>query len=77
MKRALPVVALATGLAACSDDVPRGEKGDYHLVKVSFAGAHPVALMFGFVDDASFCEEVAELYMRRYPGDLYRCEPSR
>lgn len=53
-----------------------GNGGDYWLVKRSpIAGAHPVALVFGFMDDAEFCYEIAELYMQKYPRDRYTCRP--
>lgn len=51
-----------------------GSSPDYYLVKLGFAGRERVAVVFGFVDDQSFCLEIASLYMQRYPGDSYSCE---
>jgi hypothetical protein len=50
-----------------------GSGSDVWLVKSSFAGAHKVALVFGFYSDFEFCREIAELYMKRFPADSYSC----
>lgn len=52
-----------------------GSGPDYWLVKYNaFAQYERIALVFGFVEDFGFCQEVADLYMRKYPMDKYSCE---
>lgn len=55
-----------------------GSSRDFWLVKASsFGGPHDrVALVFGFLDDYTFCLEIADLYMKRYPMDRYVCLPA-
>lgn len=75
-------------LAGCSDDLEDqqrrlekfvqsnriGSHADVWLVKTSSVFPNDrVALIFGFMDDFEFCYEIAELYMKKYPGDLYAC----
>lgn len=40
----------------------------------AFGDWERVALIFGFTDDRSFCDDVAALYMKKYPADRYRCD---
>ncbi|MEP9349191.1 hypothetical protein [Xanthobacter sp. KR7-225] len=52
-----------------------GSAPDYWLVKYNALSQYErVALVFGFMEDFAFCQEVAELYMRKYPMDHYSCE---
>ncbi len=51
-----------------------GSSSDVYLVKNGAAGPERIALIFGFMDDFSFCREVAELYVKKYPRDSYSCE---
>jgi len=51
-----------------------GSGVDYFLVKQSFAGPERVAVIYGFMSDSEFCNEVAALYMTKYPRDRYFCE---
>lgn len=52
-----------------------GEHPDFWLVKhTMFGDLERVGLIFGFVDDQSFCHEIAALYMQRHPEDRYVCE---
>lgn len=54
-----------------------GSSNDFWLVKHNFLGQdEPVAVVFGFTNDADFCMEVAELYMRKYPASEYKCRPA-
>lgn len=54
-----------------------GSSRDWLLVKNNFIGERdPVAIIFGFGDDHSFCVEIAEMYMGRYPATKYYCEPA-
>lgn len=89
MRSAGVIVAIALMLSACGD-TPQNQVGrlewflswnkigssrDYLLVKSGLAGRDPVAVVFGFMDDGAFCNEVAQMYMQRYPSDRYYCEP--
>ena len=57
-------------------DHPFGSSRDVWLVKQNFFGQYEkVALVFGFVNDYEFCDDVAQLYMRKYPNDRYMCVP--
>jgi len=82
-------IALAALLSSCGEagDARRfafekfiannrvGSAPDYWLVKYNaLAQYERVALVFGFIEDFAFCQEVAELYMRKYPSDHYSCE---
>lgn len=86
--KAAVTLLLAFSLVACSDSyenqlwrfekfVSAGKIGtgrDQWLIKHNFFGdLEKVALIFGFMDDQKFCEEVAEMYMKRYPADRYMC----
>lgn len=51
-----------------------GSSSDYLLVKSGLAGRDPVGVIFGFMDDGAFCNEIAQMYMQRYEGDRYYCE---
>lgn len=52
-----------------------GNSPDYYLVKTSgLAGPDRVALVFGMGSDYTFCAELAEYYMEKYPEDRYSCE---
>lgn len=51
-----------------------GYSKDYYLTK---NGDDRVALVFGMSDDFSFCSELAEMYMRKYPLDRYSCVPAQ
>ncbi len=52
-----------------------GTSADVWLVKHNAFGENErVTLVFGFLDDFSFCAEIAELYMQKYPADQYRCQ---
>jgi uncharacterized lipoprotein NlpE involved in copper resistance len=51
-----------------------GSSRDYWLVKHNLLGdLEKVSLIFGFADDREFCEEVASLYMKKYPASRYLC----
>lgn len=83
------VVAICLILAGCKDDLDSqratldrfvaknryGSDADVWLVKHNAFGEwEKVALVFGFLDDRSFCDEIAALYTRKYPADKYRCD---
>lgn len=52
-----------------------GSDADVWLVKHNaFGDWERVALIFGFTDDRSFCDDVATLHMKKYPADRYRCD---
>jgi len=54
-----------------------GSSTDYWIVKYNILGNwEKVALVFGFADDRSFCEELLDLYARRHPSERYRCQPA-
>jgi hypothetical protein len=54
-----------------------GSSTDYWLVKNNRLGNwERVALVFGFADDRRVCEELLDLYARRYPSERYRCQPA-
>lgn len=53
-----------------------GASPDYLLTKYGMGGRDPVALVFGMADDYAYCQELAEMYMKRYPADTYSCEPA-
>jgi hypothetical protein len=54
-----------------------GASADYWLVKRNALGEwEKVALVFGFMDDRRFCDELIDLYVRRYPSERYRCQPA-
>ena len=54
-----------------------GVSSDYWIVKHNALGQwEKVALVFGFMDDLKFCDEVTQLYMRRNPSDRYMCQPA-
>lgn len=88
--RVAAVVVASIALAGCAMSLERqhglvgaffswvqvGSGRDYYLVKTGLAGRERVAVIFGFLDDAKFCREVAEAQMARYPNDRYSCEPA-
>lgn len=55
-----------------------GDSRDYWLVKASSLGSDVdrVALIFGLLDDLTFCRDLATLYMSKYPADSYTCIPA-
>lgn len=89
MKWSIIAAVTALALSGCGDSHDRqvgrlewflswnkvGSSRDHLLVKSGFAGRDPVAVVFGFMDDGAFCNEVAQMYMQRYPSDRYYCEP--
>ena len=64
-------------LDALTDAVKKNKIGmtpDYWLTKTNFAGQPDrVALIFGVIGDREFCEDLANLYMGKYPADRYYC----
>ncbi|MGB3389484.1 MAG: hypothetical protein WBA88_16035 [Pseudaminobacter sp.] len=51
-----------------------GGTTDYWLTKTNFFGdADRVALVFGLMGDLEFCQDIAELYMLKYPQSKYYC----
>lgn len=51
-----------------------GTSADVWLMKHNFFGEwEKVTLVFGFTDDFDFCQEIADLYMGKYPTDRYSC----
>lgn len=51
-----------------------GISEDYWLTKTNaFGQADRVALVFGLMGDAEFCQDLATLYMQKYPADRYYC----
>lgn len=91
MKRLAIAVALAAGLTGCQESYEDqsesfrkqvakkqlGSSADHWLVKRNiFDQDERVGLIFGFTDDAEFCQEIAELYMRKHNGDTYKCRPA-
>jgi hypothetical protein len=88
MKRIF-VLTLVVGLAGCTDTYDDqanklyrfveknkiGSAPDYYLVKSSgFGGPERVALMYAMTDDYTFCNEIADFYMEKYPASRYSCE---
>ncbi|WP_168734436.1 hypothetical protein [Ollibium composti] len=54
-----------------------GETPDYWLTKTNFFGAADrVALVFGLMGDLEFCQDLADLYERKYPQSNYYCLPA-
>lgn len=54
-----------------------GSSSDQWLMKYNALGQwEKVALVFGFMADVEFCDEVAELYMSKYPSSRYMCFPA-
>ncbi|WP_157726251.1 hypothetical protein [Xanthomonas citri] len=52
-----------------------GSTSDYYLVKTNIAGQpERVALIYGMAPDFEFCQETAQLYMRKYPASHFACE---
>lgn len=64
-------------LAILSDHVEKKKIGitrDYWLTKTDLSGAPDrVALIFGMWGDEEFCQELADLYMGKYPQSRYYC----
>lgn len=54
--------------------LPVGSSPDFLLIKSGHKARDPVAVVFGMSNDSEFCNELAELYMQRYPLDNYYCE---
>lgn len=84
-------IIVAILLAGCSDSLQDqmarlekfvnahqyGSSKDVWLIKKNaFGDFEKVALVFGFMSDREFCEEVADLYMKKYPADKYICFPA-
>lgn len=88
MLKTLAFLALGACLSSCGDGYNHqisaielffktgrtGSSSDYYLVKIGLAGPDKVAVIFGFMDDKEFCEDIAKLYMSKYPAASYRCE---
>ncbi|MEP0708893.1 MAG: hypothetical protein ABJL17_07070 [Parvibaculum sp.] len=55
---------------------PLGRGSDYWLVKGSFGVEDRVALVFGYMDDAAACAEIAEMLNSTYPEARYSCRPA-
>jgi len=52
-----------------------GGSPDFFLVKRNILGEwEKVALIYGFAPDYDFCEEVAHMYMAKYPDSAYACQ---
>lgn len=51
-----------------------GDSTDYFLVKNGLFGPDKVAVIFGFMNDFEFCNDISILYMKKYPADSYHCE---
>lgn len=83
------ILGLALLLFGCSDSLEGqterwgkflknnryGTSSDSWLVKRNaFGDWEKVAVVFGFLDDREFCEDIAGLYMKKYPSDRYRCD---
>ena len=87
MKRSLALAGLVLFLFACSksyeDQVSElvsymsghriGSSSDVWLVKGNLGLTDRVALIFGYASDMDFCTEIATLYTKKYPGDVYTC----
>jgi len=82
---------LCLSLAGCSDSLEDqqariekfvksnryGNSADQWLIKRNaFGDFEKVALVFGFMNDSEFCEDIATLYMGKYPRDRYICLPA-
>ncbi len=51
-----------------------GSSSDMWLMKHNaFGDWERVTLVFGFMDDREFCDDIADLYMQKYPLDKYLC----
>lgn len=54
-----------------------GSTPDFWLTKTSIFGSQDrVALVFGLLGDDEFCQDIAELYMQKYPDSHYYCLPA-
>jgi hypothetical protein len=82
------LLAVLAGLAGCEttlDDqveafekfVSKGQVGyspDFYLAKRNILGEwENVALIYGYADDHEVCQDLAELYVQKYPMDEYTC----
>lgn len=53
----------------------RADQGDYWLIRRNNSGADErVSVVFGFVDNEEFCEEIASDQMKKHPRADYHCE---
>ena len=53
---------------------PYGSSKDQWIEKYNvFDQWEKVGIVFGFMDDYEFCDDVIKMYMARYPTDRYRC----
>ncbi len=53
---------------------PYGSSKDQWIEKYNALGQwEKVGIVFGFMDDYEFCDDVIKMYMARYPTDRYRC----
>lgn len=51
-----------------------GNSKDYWLVKENMLGQwDKTVLIFGYMDDFDFCNELAAMYMAKHPLDKYIC----
>lgn len=57
--------------------VAKGQVGyspDFYLAKKNMRGDwENVALIYGYGDDHEVCQDLAELYVQKYPSDEYTC----
>jgi hypothetical protein len=53
---------------------PIGQNGDYWLIKTTPIGSDQVGLIFGFPDNLTFCQELAEAQNKLYPDGRVSCE---
>lgn len=86
--RTLAVLAGILLIAACTDIQSQlsrldafvrwnkiGSSSDFWLLKYNLLGEwERVTLVFGFLDDRAFCQDIATLYMQKYPAERYTCE---
>ena len=86
--KCLAALALGAMVAGCAESYDQqtdrlysfakrhqiGSSSDFYLVKRGLAGPDRVALVFGMASDSTFCFELAQFYMEKYPADTYWCE---
>ena len=51
-------------------------QGDAQIRRADGGDWEKVTLVFGLTDDSEFCDDLAQLYMGKYPLDKYRCMPA-